>query len=74
MELKEKLIRKINVQVQKSSMSEETKMLTANTVLAIDICNKLSAIASDSNGSYAQRKQLNEKLHHIMKELEGIPE
>lgn len=70
MKLKEKAIRKINAHVQKSDMSKETKLFTENTVLVIDICKKLSEIASDSNSSYAQRKQLNEKLLHIMEELQ----
>ena len=70
MKLKEKVIRKINARVQKSDMSKETKLLTENAVLVMDICRKLSEIASDSSASYAQRKRLNEKLLHIMEELQ----
>ena len=70
MNLKEKVIRKINAHVQKSGMSKETKLFTENGVLATDICKKLSEITSDSSASYAQRKQLNEKLLHIMEELQ----
>lgn len=70
MKLKEKLIRKINAGVQKSSMSEETKLFTENTVLVMDISKKLAELASDSDASYAQRKQLNNKLHHIIEELQ----
>ena len=69
MKLKEKVIRKINTRVQRSNMSKETKCFTENTVLVIDICNKLSEITSDRNASYAQRKRLNERLHSILKEL-----
>lgn len=65
MNLEEKMIRKINAHVQKSGMSAETKLVAQNTVLAIDICKKLSALASDKSASYAQRKDLNDKLRYI---------
>lgn len=70
MNLKEKLIRKINNSIQNSSMSKETKLFTENAVLATDICKKLAELVSDSDASYAQRKQLNDKLLYIMEELQ----
>lgn len=69
MSLKEKMIRKINAHVQKSGMSADTKLLAQNTVLAMDICKKLSALTSDKSASYAQRKNLNDKLRYIAEYL-----
>lgn len=69
MKLKEKLIRKINAYVQNSSMSEETKLFTENTVLMMDVAKKLGEMVSDRDAGYAQIKQLNDKLRHILEEL-----
>lgn len=69
MNLKEKMIRKINDHVQKSSMGAETKLFSQNTVLAMDICKKLADLTSDKSAGYAQRKKLNEKLSYIAEYL-----
>ncbi|MBO5953452.1 MAG: hypothetical protein J6Q53_04960 [Oscillospiraceae bacterium] len=70
MRLKEKLIRKLNNSVQSSSASRETKLFTENTVLVMDISKKLVELIHDGDASYEQHKQMNEKLHHIMEELQ----
>lgn len=69
MKLKEKIIRKVNASVQNSSASEETKLFTENMVLAIDIFKRLAELTSDKETGYAQRKQLNENLRHILGEV-----
>ena len=70
MKIKEKIIRKVNAYVQESNMSEEAKLFSENAILTIDICKKLSEIVTDNNTSYAQQKQLNEKMRRLMKELD----
>lgn len=70
MKLKEKVIRKINSVVQNSSMNEKTKLFSENTVLAIDISKRLAELALESKASYFQAKQLNERLHQMLKELQ----
>ena len=69
MKLKEKIIRKINSVVQNSGMREETKLFSENSVLVIDISKRLSELVLESDASYSQKKQLNEKLRQILKEL-----
>ena len=69
MMLKEKAFRFFNSFVQGRNISVETKILSENTVLAMDIVNKLERLISENSGTYAQRKTVNEKLRKILDEI-----
>ena len=66
MNVREKIIRRVNRYVQKSGMSKETKLFSENTVLAIDVAKKVVQIASEKDKSYAQLKTIQDRLHRVL--------